>query len=292
MGQQHFALPLVKIRKNRPQLPQGVARTAPETAVNHQQRPRFHVLQHGDVAPERRLQHNRPNLLRQRHMRHAALIRRAVVLRHEARKAVDVLKRLARRLVPLVQLLHDEVRVIGELVRLFLRQAQKPADFRREAQVKHGCIQLLFAGIVRENLHRAQRRQLLQQRIHHARLFDVQPHFQRRMTAVIRLAGNIGDVDVMAVQHFQNRHDRARMIRHVELRQNNLRVRHGFEESRLIQFALDGTEHRVVRLNIQKQRVRIHCFVVAHAHDVPLMALDNPACRQKRAALVGHVRHE
>ena len=96
----------------------------------------------------------------------------------------------------------------------------------------------------------------------------------------------------MAVQHFQNRHDRARMIRYVELRQNNLRVRHGFEESRLIQFALDGAEHRVVRFNIQKQRVRIHCFVVAHAHDVPLMALDNPACRQKRAALVGHVRHE
>ena len=60
----------------------------------------------------------------------------------------------------------------------------------------------------------------------------------------------------------------------------------------ILAVTLDGTEHRVVRLNIQKQRVRIHCFVVAHAHDVSLMALDDPACRQKRAALVGHVCHE
>ena len=207
-------------------------------------------------------------------------------------ETADVLEGLRGQLVALVQLLHDQIRVVQEAVGLLLGQAEKTAHLPGKGQVEDRVVQGLLPRVVLQDAHRAQPGQLREQRLHHAGGLDVQPHLEVLLARAVLLGAHVADVDAVAAEHLQHGNQRAGAICQLALPQHHLGVGHGLgQKARLRQLPLDGLLSVVIGLHVHEKGVHVHCLVVAGAGDVAPVAQDDPAGLQERPGLVRHGGH-
>ena len=249
------------------------------------------VFQHIGVAAAGRLDGGEHQAVGQPHGADLGVEGRAAVLDHELGEAADIVKRLKRWLVLLVEQLHELVGLYEHGVGLRLRKREDLAHLVGEGDVEHRAVEQAVGHLVVEDADLANAGDLVDEALDLAGVFDEQAHLEVLHAGAVLLRADVGDVDPVTAQHFQHRRHRAGTVG-----QGKHDHQYALAVLKLGQIAALGElagDLRVLRGgggHFDEQRVRVHGAVVVDAGDVAPAGGDDAAGEQERARLVRHPR--
>ena len=207
---------------------------------------------------------------------------RAPEARQHVGRSGDVFKGLERRLVALVQHLHDAVGVLHQRVGAVAVQVQLLRQAVGKFDVEHRVVQRALARVVVLHAHLAQLGHPIQKVADVLGPVDVQAHAEVLIGPAGFVGVDVGDVEVVAGDQLQHRQRRARYVRQHQLQQQQLRALvPALDVAQLLQSRRDDLQLVLGAGDVDEQRVCVHGLVVAGAGDVRAHAGDDAARLQK-----------
>ena len=278
---------IIEIREHLAKYPQHLVAVAGEAAVYEQQLPS--AFQYICVASAGRLDQTDRDLVGDAPVGDYGIEVRALISLDKLGKAVNEVEGFEGLFVPLVQYLHDAVGIDQKFVGALLAEREQLPHLAAEVDIENRIVQHLFSRVIFEYLHLTQRRQLVEQALHNARLLDMQPHLEVLVAAAVLLRTHIIYVDLMASKHLEHRCHRARHVPQTQRKKNHLFLALAMRKiSYLFKLPIYQLQRRLICGNVYKKRVDVHTAVVIDSDDIPTMPRYYSARLQKRTGLVRH----